>query len=108
MPVTGPDPGYNALVAKHLNGLFKNNATYSGFEISDYRWVHTGKGWTWLTCVRFQDRDHPRVYAVYIKGNEIVDSRYAVQTDNCGVATYTPFDAMTGAGRGPGALAPLH
>lgn len=108
MPVTGPDPGYNKLVATHINNTFKDRASYADFEISEYRWVHTIKGWTWVTCVRFQDQSHTRFYAVYIQGNKIVDSRYAVQTDGCGTLAYTPFEVMTGAGGGPSILAPLH
>ena len=59
MPASGPDPGYNNLVANHLKAVFKDRAFYDAFEISAFRWVHSLKGWTWITCVRFQDRDLP-------------------------------------------------
>ena len=110
IPTTGPDPAFNKAVAAYLNAVFKDRSTYEAFEISDYRWVHTVKGWNWLTCVRFQDHGHMRVYAVFVKDTGVVDGRYAVLTDNCGTPAYAPFDLMTGAGSvtGPGALAPLH
>jgi hypothetical protein len=110
VPTSGPDPSYNKLVATHLSGLFKDRAAYDSFEISDYRWVHTVKGWTWLTCVRFLDHGHPRTYAVFVGGNEVVNSRYAVMTDDCGSPAYTPFDVGSGGASlpVPGALAPLH
>jgi hypothetical protein len=106
----GPDPTYSKLVATHLNGIFKDRSAYDAFEISDYRWVHTTKGWNWLTCVRFQDHGHTRVYAVFLKETAVVDSRYAVLTDGCAAPAYVPFDLMMGTGSttGPGALAPLH
>jgi hypothetical protein len=79
--------------------LFKNQASYDAFEISPFRWVHSLKGWAWLTCVRFQDQGHPRVYAVFLKDGRIVDTRYAVVTDACDAQTYALFDAMRGAAR---------
>jgi hypothetical protein len=53
MPMTGPDPSYQGEVATHLKQVLKNYSAYDSFEISDLRWVHSIKGWTWLTCVRF-------------------------------------------------------
>ena len=51
MPVTGPDPSYQGVVATHLKQVLKNYSAYDSFEVSDPRWVHSIKGWTWLTCV---------------------------------------------------------
>ena len=59
----GPDPA------------FKNYASYDSFEIADPRWVHSIKGWNWLTCVRFQDHGHMRIYALFLNANKIVDDR---------------------------------
>ncbi len=104
MPQAAPDPGYREMVASHLRRVFKNSSAYDSFEISDPRWVHSIKGWTWLTCVRFRDQGHVRSYAVFIDGttNKIVDDRFSVQTDNCDSQAYYPFERMqTG-------LDPLH
>jgi hypothetical protein len=106
MPVSGPDPGYNNLVANYLKNNFKNRASYDAFAISAFRWVHSFKGWAWMTCVRFEDSGHPRTYAVFIKDRNVINSRYAVQTDACNTQTYAAFDAM-----GPtraGVLGPLY
>ncbi len=105
-PAFGPEPGYNNLVANHLKATFKNHASYDAFEISAFRWVHSLKGWTWSACVRFQDRGHPRTYAVFIKDGKVVDGRYSVQTDACETQAYAPFDAMRLAR--PGTLEPLY
>lgn len=93
-PASAADPGYNELVANHLKTAFKDRASYDAFEISGFRWVHSLKGWAWITCVRFQDHGHPRTYALFIKDGAVVDGRYAVETDACNTQTYTPFDAM--------------
>jgi len=69
---------------------------------SDPRWVHSIKGWTWLTCVRFREQGRVRNYALFLDGNQIVDDRFAVQTDNCDLQTFYPFERM------PTGLAPLH
>jgi hypothetical protein len=109
VPTTGPDLSYRETVAAHLRKVFKNSSTYDSFEISDPRWVHSIKGWNWLTCVRFQDRGHLRTYAVFLSGDKVVDDRFAVQTDTCDLQTYSPFERMGTSPSGiGGGLAPLH
>ena len=91
---------------QHLKATFKNLASYDAFAISTFRRVHSFKGWAWMTCVRFEDKGHPRTYAFFIKDGTVIDSRYAVQTDACNTQTYGVFDAM-----GPtraGILGPLY
>jgi hypothetical protein len=94
MPATGPDKSYQGVVAAHLKQVLKNYSAYDSFEISDPRWVHSIKGWTWITCVRFRDQDRVRSYALFLDGNKIVDDRFAVQTDSCDLQTYYPFERM--------------
>lgn len=95
-PVSGPDPKYNALIATHIKRSFKDYASYEAFEISDFRWVHSVKGWTWLTCVRFQDKGRRLTYALFIKEDDIAEDRYAVVTDACDAQNYSPFALLTG------------
>src|SRR6516225_11516066 len=66
-------------------------------KISSFRWVHSLKGWGWLTGVRFQDGGHPQIYAVLVRDGKILDGHYAVQTDACDTQTYVMFDAMRAA-----------
>jgi hypothetical protein len=99
---TAPDPSFRDVIATHLKGTLKNHSTYQAFEISDPRWVHTMKGWNWLTCVRFQDSGRLRTYTVFLSDNKVIDSRYAVLTDNCDTQTYYQFERMYGG------LDPLH
>jgi hypothetical protein len=105
-PTPEPDPGYNDVVAKHLKDTLKNLASLDAFAISAFRWVSSLKGWSWMTCVRFEENRHPRMLAVFIKDGKVIDSRYAVQIDDCNTKTYAAFGAM-----GPtraGVLGPLY
>lgn len=109
-PALGPDPTYNRMIAERLQKSFKDIRTYDSFEISEFRWVHTVKGWTWLTCIRFEDHGHKRAYALFLTEKEIIDSRYAVETDGCDTQTYSPFDLIAGqtSPANAGGLAPLY
>jgi len=110
VPPSGPDPAYDGMVANRVKSSFKDHASYEAFEKSDYRWVHSVGGWSWLTCVSFQDRGHRRTYAVFLREKDIIEYRYAVQADGCDSASYVPFDLTTGAAKPPstGALEPLY
>jgi len=88
-------PPYGTLVSDALK-KFKDYANYSSFEISGARWVHALSGWNWLICVRYNDGRHQRVYSFFIEGNKIVNQRYDIVTDQCGLQQYVPFDATTG------------
>jgi hypothetical protein len=102
MAPAAPVPRYQEMIAGHLRHVLKNSSGYDSYEISEPRWVHSIKGWTWLTCVRFTDRGHPRTYVVFFDNEKIVDDRFSVQTDNCDAQAYSPFERMqTG-------LDPLH
>jgi hypothetical protein len=93
VPPSAPNPAaFHKIIADYLKRSFKEIATYESFEISDARWVRAVKGWSWLSCVRFQERSHVRTYAVFIQTDKVVDSRYAVTMDGCGEQTYAPFD----------------
>jgi hypothetical protein len=94
IPASGPDPSYRDIVAGYLKDTFKDHSLYGAFEISDPRRVHSFQGWNWLTCVRFLDHGQRRSYALFLDGGKVVDARYAVQTDQCGVQTYTALEHM--------------
>ena len=91
-----PQPPYVSLAAKYLQSALKDVRAYDGFEISPLRWVNTMKGWSWLACVRFHERGHTRIYAIFIQGDVVSDARYAVETDTCEAQTYTQFDLISG------------
>ena len=92
----GPQPSYVALAAKYMQATMKDLRSYEGFEISPLRWVSTLKGWSWLACVRFQDRGHTRILAIFLQDDAVSDARYAVETDSCEAQSYTQFDLISG------------
>jgi len=102
MQLTGLGPSYREVVAARLKSVLKNYDSYDSFEMSDPRWVHSIKGPAWLTCVRFRDQGRLRSFALFLDGKSVVDDRFAVQTDDCDLQTYYPFDRV------PTGLNPLH
>jgi len=88
--------GYGALISDVLK-KFKDFSGYSNFAISELRWVHAATGWSWLTCVRYDDHGRQRFYSFFIDDNTVVNARYDVRTDQCGAQQYVPFDVTTGA-----------
>ena len=90
-------PAYAALAAKYFSDTMADRLSFENFEISELRWVHGLKGWSWLACVHFVDHGHLRTYALFIQNNAVIDARYAVQSDSCASQSYTPFDVVTGA-----------
>jgi hypothetical protein len=89
-------PSYAALAAKYFSETMADRLSFENFEISELRWVHGLKGWSWLACVHFVDHGHLRTYALFMQNNAVIDARYAVQMDTCGSQSYTPFDVVTG------------
>src|SRR5215472_17358011 len=84
------------VAAKYFSESMPDRLSFENFEISELRWVHGLKGWSWLACVHFMDHGHLRTYALFIQNNAVIDARYAVQIDSCGSPSYTPFDVVTG------------
>lgn len=107
-PMVGADPTYRNLVAAHLKASFKTLMPSDGLEISEPRWTQSNRGWSWLACVHFQDRGHRRTYAVFFNESDVIDGRYAVQSDGCGAQTYLPFDLGSGGPRSLGDTGPLY
>jgi hypothetical protein len=109
-PAEANAAAFHKIIGAYLTESFKDIGTYDSFEISEARWVHTAKGWSWLSCIRFQERSHVQTYAVFIRTDKVVDSRYAVTTDGCGEQAYAPFNdipVMAKPSNGVG-LDPLH
>jgi hypothetical protein len=94
---------YRGMIAARLRAEFTKPPLTGPAEISNPRWVLANKGWSWQVCVRFQDRGHQRTYALFFKGSEFLDERYAVLTDACDAQTYSEFDLGSGVMR-PGAV----
>jgi hypothetical protein len=88
-------PQYGSMVSEALK-KFAGYTSYSDFEISGPRWVHATTGWNWLVCVRYNDGNRQRFYSFFVDNNKVVNQRYDIVTDQCGMRQYVPFDATTG------------
>jgi hypothetical protein len=95
-PDSSAFPAYRTTIANYVKTAFKNQGALQATEISDLTWTHTSAGWSWLACIRFQEEGHRHIYSVFLRDNAIVDSRYAVKTDQCEAKAYSPFDLATG------------
>jgi hypothetical protein len=92
-----PEPDYGRIVAQNVNATFANAHKLSRVEISGLRRVFYTRGWSWIACLRFEADNHLRTHAFFIQGNRVIESRYAVQSDECGAQQYAPFDMASGA-----------
>src|SRR6202167_632647 len=88
-PAPPPPPQYGTMVSDALK-KFSGYASYSNFEISGPRWIHTTTGWNWLVCVHYHDGGRPRFSSFFFEDNKIVNPRYDIVTDQCGLQPYVP------------------
>jgi hypothetical protein len=98
-----PPANYGVLIANALKA-FNGFAGYSDFQISALRWVHAAAGWSWLSCVRYDDHGRKRFYAFFINDKSVINARYDVRTDQCDAQQYVPFDVATGTVGSPTAV----
>ena len=92
-PTDLSEPNYRQIVADNIKTIFANPAELGILEISNVRQVdHPLKGQAWLTCLRIHAGDAPQEYAVFIKGDKIVEARTGVAIDKCKQQTYSAFD----------------
>jgi hypothetical protein len=92
---SAPPANYGKAIAEALR-KFKDFSTYRNFQVSGPRWVHAATGWSWLVCVRYDDRGLARFYAFFLDDNTVANARYDVRTDHCPAQQYVPFDVTTG------------
>lgn len=107
-PVTPAN--YGKAIAGALK-KFKDFSSYSNFQISSLRWVHAATtGWSWLICVRYDDRGITRFYSFFLEGDKVANARYDVGTDRCPAQQYVAFDVTTGTvgAPTPPALQPIY
>ena len=90
-------PNYRRIIAENIATIFPNQKTLGEVEISGIRPVDHLKGPSWLTCVRLDAHGIPQLFAIFIQGNKIIDSRAGVVMDQCHKETYTPLELTTAA-----------
>jgi hypothetical protein len=96
-PTIAPDlsqPNYRRIVAANIKSLFPNQSLLGDVEISGVRMVDHLKGAAWLTCLKLDARGAPNYYAIFMQGDNIIDSRAGVVLDQCHKEAYTPFESF--------------
>ncbi len=87
-------PDYRRVVAENINKILPNSSPLNDVEISGMRLVDHLKGPAWVTCLKLDAHGKPQNYAVFIQGDQIVDSRMSVVIDQCHKETFQPFDVV--------------
>ena len=113
LPSIGGEPApppYRRIIAPRLRSILGDPAKAGILQISGLRRVNYIRGPSWIACIKVSSFTIPRYYAVFIQGEQIVDSRFAILLDLCEMQTYEPFDWVSevgGDGPAPaGALPP--
>jgi hypothetical protein len=96
-PTIAPDlsqPNYRRIVAANIKSLFPDQSLLGDVEISGVRMVDHLKGAAWLTCLKLDARGAPNYYAIFMQGDNIIDSRAGVVMDQCHKEAYAPFESF--------------
>jgi hypothetical protein len=106
-PNIGPVPNFESIIADNLRArpktgdappvqgqlIFTANKHVDKVEISDLRrTLRTDLyGWAWQTCIRASVEGVQHSYAVFVAENRVIDSRMALEPDQCDQRHYTPL-----------------
>jgi hypothetical protein len=85
--------GFRRVVAENIKTMFADPASLTNVEISGVRMVdHSLNGPAWLTCLKMDANGRSQYFAIFIRGDKIVDSRAGILIDRCHKQIYSPFD----------------
>jgi hypothetical protein len=93
-PADLPQPNHRRVVGDNIKTILPRIETLGDLEISGARPVDHLKGPAWLTCLKVDAHGKPQLYALFIQGDKIVDSRVGVVIDQCYKETFEPFDLL--------------
>jgi hypothetical protein len=83
-------PNIVALAPK-IQSTFGTVKLTGGPRVSPVRKAPVSALGDWLVCLRSDAESDPRIYALIIQGNEIIDYRLALGVDGCANQTYEPL-----------------
>jgi hypothetical protein len=86
-----PQPNHRRIVGDNIKTILPKIDTLGALEISGARPVDHLKGPAWLTCLKVDAHEKPQLYALFLQGDKIVDSRVGVVIDQCYKETFEPF-----------------
>ena len=85
-------PPYRRIVASRLGSIAGDTARVGVLQISGARRVDHMRGASWLVCLKTSAFLQPRYYAIFIQGEQLVESRLAVVLDRCEEQPYELFN----------------
>ncbi len=90
--VTEMAPPYRRIIAARLGYIAGDTARMGVLQISGARRVEHVRGPSWLICLKTSAFLQPRYYAIFIQGEQLVESRLAVVLDRCEEQRYELFN----------------
>jgi hypothetical protein len=84
-----PNPPDLEVVAKAAIGVFTKLKLPGSPEMSPLRPAPASSLADWMVCLRSDADDIPRDYALFVRNNDIVNYRLAVQIDACAYERFT-------------------
>jgi hypothetical protein len=81
--VPEPEPDYRQAGAQSVRKLFVVPLDFAGAEISRPRRAHPASPTDWIVCLRLASGPPPRLYAMFLRGREVVAHRAALPIDRC-------------------------
>ena len=66
----------------------------NGAQVSELRKAVAPQSGDWVACLKFDMKPDIGFFAVFIKGQEIIDFRRSVQIDQCEFADYSPLTPL--------------
>jgi hypothetical protein len=85
-------PQYRQIIAARLRNIIGDPARAGVLQISGVRRVNHLRGPSWLVCLKTSAFLQPRHYAIFLQGEQIVESRLAVVLDGCDGQPYETFN----------------
>ncbi len=90
-PLDGADVPNIAALAGKIQETFKSVKLTGYPRVSQVRRAPVSALGDWIVCLRNDADSDPRVYALLIQNNDIVDYRLALSIDGCGNQRFEPL-----------------
>lgn len=90
-------PNYRRVIADGIGAVFPKGTPAGELQLSEVRLIDHLKGPAWLACLKVEAQEASQLYAIFIQGEKIIDSRAAIMIDQCYKETYAPFEIASSA-----------
>jgi hypothetical protein len=90
-----------AALATKIQGTFQAVKLTGNPRVSQVRRAPVSALGDWIVCLRSDGESDPRVYALLVQNNDIVDYRLALIIDGCANERFEPLPVPPGPGKMP-------